>query len=119
MRLGGWMLPAVAAALVVYPEGTFDRRPGLRPFHLGAFAAAAKAGVPVVPVAIRGSRAVLRGDSRFARHGRITVSVHQPIAPAGADWAEALRLRDLVRAALLRSCGEPDLIFEPARVPDR
>ena len=107
------------AALVVYPEGTFDRRPGLRPFHLGAFAAAAKAGVPVVPVAIRGSRAVLRGDSRFARRGRITVTVHQPIAPAGADWAEALRLRDLVRAALLVSCGEPDLIFEPARVPDR
>jgi hypothetical protein len=32
-----------------------------------------------------------------------------PIDPDGEDWAAALRLRDRVRAAILKHCGEPDL----------
>ena len=41
-------------SLVIFPEGRLARAPGLRPFHMGAFVVAAEAGVPVVPVAIRG-----------------------------------------------------------------
>jgi 1-acyl-sn-glycerol-3-phosphate acyltransferase len=40
------------AAVVFFPEGTFGREPGLRPFHMGAFMIAAQVGVPVVPAAI-------------------------------------------------------------------
>ena len=43
-------------SLVIFPEGRLARAPGLRPFHMGAFVVAAEAGVPVVPVAIRGTR---------------------------------------------------------------
>jgi hypothetical protein len=51
-------------SLVFFPEGTFTRMPGLLPFHMGAFVAAAEAGVPVVPVTIRGTRSLLRaGES--------------------------------------------------------
>ena len=39
-------------AVVFFPEGTFGREPGLRPFHMGAFVVAAQAGVPVVPLAL-------------------------------------------------------------------
>jgi 1-acyl-sn-glycerol-3-phosphate acyltransferase len=103
-------------SLVVFPEGTFDRRPGLRAFHMGAFLLAAQSGVPVVPVAIRGTRAVLRSESHFARHGRVTIAITAPLQADGDDWSAALRLRDLTRSALLEECGEPDLAYEPTEV---
>src|SRR6185503_19570849 len=37
-------------SLAFFPEGTFTRIPGLRPFRLGAFVAATRAQVPIVPV---------------------------------------------------------------------
>jgi 1-acyl-sn-glycerol-3-phosphate acyltransferase len=107
-------------AHIYFPEATFSRMPGLLPFQMGAFAAAAEAGVPVVPIAIRGTRAMLRGDSGFLRPGRIDVKIGEPIMPgtdAGggvARWQEAVRLRDVTRAAILNDCGEPDLGHERA-----
>ncbi len=97
-------------SLLFFPEGTFDRAPGLRPFRLGAFYVAAQAGVPVVPVAIRGTRSLLRGDEGFPRRGALTVRVCPPIHPDGTDFAAAARLRDAVRAEILKHCGEPDLV---------
>ena len=41
-------------ALVVFPEGTNRRIPGLFPFHLGAFLIAARTGAPLVPARSRG-----------------------------------------------------------------
>ncbi|MCG6967639.1 MAG: AMP-binding protein [Chromatiaceae bacterium] len=96
-------------ALLFFPEGTFTRMPGLRAFHMGAFVAAAESNVPVLPVTIRGTRSILRGDARFPHHGALHVSIGEPILPDGAEWAAALRLRDAARAALLVHLEEPDL----------
>ena len=96
-------------SLVFFPEGTFTRMPGLLPFHMGAFLAAVEAGIPVVPIAIRGTRSILRADSWFPRRGTISVTIGAPIAPDGSDWAAAIRLRDAARAEILKHCGEPDL----------
>ncbi len=96
-------------SLVIFPEGTFHRYPGLLPFRMGTFAVAVDAGVPVVPVAIRGTRSLLRGDDRLFRHGKVAVSVAPAIDPEGKDWHAGVRLRDEVRAAILTGCGEPDL----------
>lgn len=95
-------------SLAFFPEGTFDRMPGLLPFRMGAFVAAAQAGVPVVPVALRGTRSLLRAGSWFPRRGRLDVVVEAPLQPDGEDWAAAVRLRDAARVAILRHCGEPD-----------
>jgi 1-acyl-sn-glycerol-3-phosphate acyltransferase len=51
--------------LAIFPEGTFTRQAGLRPFLMGAFVIAAGAGLPVVPVAIRGAREFLRDGTWF------------------------------------------------------
>jgi acyl carrier protein len=95
--------------VMFFPEGTFTRMPGLRPFHMGAFVAAAETGAPIVPVTIRGTRSVLREDSRFPHRGALSVSIGRPIEPVGSDWHAALRLRDTTRAVLLDDLGEPDL----------
>ncbi|MCP4577417.1 MAG: 1-acyl-sn-glycerol-3-phosphate acyltransferase, partial [Deltaproteobacteria bacterium] len=96
-------------SLVFFPEGTFYRMPGLLPFHMGAFVAAAEADVPVIPVAIRGTRSLLRAESWFPRRSAVTLKVCKPIAPDGKDWAAAVQLRDKARAEILQHCGEPDL----------
>jgi 1-acyl-sn-glycerol-3-phosphate acyltransferase len=99
--------------LVFFPEGTFTRTPGLLPFHMGAFVAAAEADVPLVPVAIRGTRSILRSDQWFPRRGTISVTIGAPLAPEGTDWSAAIKLRDAARAEILRHCGEPDLADQP------
>lgn len=100
-------------SLVFYPEGTFDRMPGLRAFHMGAFMAAAQAGVPVVPTAIRGTRSILRAESSFPRRMTITITFSPPVSPGGTGWNNALRVKNEVREAILAGCGEPDLVYEP------
>ncbi|HEX7899877.1 MAG TPA: AMP-binding protein [Planctomycetota bacterium] len=96
-------------SLAVFPEGTFGRAPGLRPFRLGAFMVAAQASAPVLPVALRGTRSILRDEQWFPRRGAVGVTLGRPIAPAGGDWTSALALRDAARREILRACGEPDL----------
>ena len=96
-------------SLIVFPEGTLQRTTGLMGFRTGAFQAAAQAGIPVVPVALRGVRSVLRDGTWYLRRAAVSVTIGAPIAPEGADWAAAVKLRDAVRAEILRHCGEPDL----------
>lgn len=103
--------------LVSYPEGTLTRMPGLLEFRLGAFLVAAETGVEVLPVIVRGTRSVLRGDQWFPRFGRIYVHVARPVRAGGTDFAAAVSLRDDVRAAILRECGEPHLSRERMVIP--
>lgn len=103
---------AQGQSLVTFPEGTFDRRPGLRLFALGPFAAATEAVVPVVPVVLRGTRGVLREDSTYAHHGTIEVTIGAPVMPEGPELRQVAVLRDRVRQTILETCREPDLIGE-------
>ncbi|MDZ7663569.1 AMP-binding protein [Thiohalophilus sp.] len=96
-------------SLLFFPEGTLRRMPGLMAFHMGAFAAAAEAGLAVVPITLRGTRSILRGDTWFPRHGAVSVLISEPIIPHGNDWAAAVRLRDAARNRILKQLGEPDL----------
>ena len=95
--------------LVVFPEGTFSREAGLKPFRMGAFVAAARAGVPLAVAGLRGMRSILRDKTWMPRHGRPEFEVGAQCAPAGEDWAAAARLRDAARAEMLRLAGEHDL----------
>jgi 1-acyl-sn-glycerol-3-phosphate acyltransferase len=95
--------------LVIFPEGTFTRRPGLLGFHIAPFKIACDANLPVFPGVIRGTRSMLRSDQWFPRWSPLSVEVAEPIKPAGSDFASVLKLRQEVRASILASCGEPDL----------
>lgn len=95
--------------VVYFPEGTFTRATGLRPFRMGAFITATRTGFPLLPVAIRGTRNIMRGDSWFPRRGKLEVTFGPPISPANDSWKSAVKLRDASRGFILDHCGEPDL----------
>lgn len=96
--------------LVFFPEGTFTRVYGLRPFRLGAFAIAAEQQIGVVPVTMCGTRSILRDGQWLPRRGDVSVHVGDFLEPDGNDFAAAVRLRDRVRAAMLAHTNEPDLM---------
>ena len=95
--------------LVIFPEGTFTRRPGLLEFHLAPFKIACDANLPVIPGVIRGTRSMLRSDQWFPRRGAASVDIAEPITPTGSNFASVLKLREEVRASILARCGEPDI----------
>jgi 1-acyl-sn-glycerol-3-phosphate acyltransferase len=76
---------------------------------MGTFAVAVDAGVPVVPVAIQGTRDLLRGGEFLLRRGRVTVTAAPAVRPEGSGWHAGVQLRDEVRAAILARSGEPEL----------
>lgn len=97
------------APLLFFAEGTFTPQSGLRPFRLGAFHVAVENGLDVVPISIKGSRAVLRAETWLPRRGAIVVTVEPRQHAEGDDWRAASQLRDRVRASILRHCGESSL----------
>jgi 1-acyl-sn-glycerol-3-phosphate acyltransferase len=101
-------------SLVFFPEGTFTRDPGLLKFHSGAFMTAARAGCPVVPATVKGTRVTLSPKGGLPRPGRIVVEILPPVTVAAERTdAAAAELRDRAREAILQELGEPDLIRSP------
>ena len=100
-------------SLAAFPEGTFRREAGLGLFYAGAFTAAVRGGMPVVPITVLGSRHILPADKRLPVPGALDVIVHPAIMPNEADSsrAEIVRIRDLARSRILSALREPQLDF--------
>ena len=97
-------------ALACFPEGTFSRQPGVHRFHAGAFVAASRAGLEVVPAVIRGTRGILPDGRRLPLPGRIEVELLGRLSAAGdGETDAAVRLRQQSRRMIIDSLGEPDL----------
>jgi fatty-acyl-CoA synthase len=96
-------------SVFVFPEGTFTAQSGVRPFHLGAFKAAIAAQREIVPIALDGTRRVLRDGTWLPRPGRITITICPSIAPppSAEDWQQIVRVRDSAREIIARYAHEP------------
>lgn len=97
-------------SILFFPEGTFTSFAGLQPFRMGAFVTAARTDSPLIPVAISGTRNIVRGDDWFPRRGSIRVSIQPPVFPRDSSWNAALELRNAARHAIRPYIGEPDLV---------
>jgi 1-acyl-sn-glycerol-3-phosphate acyltransferase len=96
------------ASLAFFPEGTFGNEVGLRKFHNGAFAIASRNDLPLVPIAIRGTRDMLSADRRLPRPGKLAVIILPPLN-SGAPITDALAALQQSRAQILAKLDEPDL----------
>ncbi len=89
-------------SLVVFPEGarTWDGK--MRPFKRGAYKLAAEFGLPMVPITIDGSFAVMPRFKKLPRWGHITLTIHHPL-PAPTDEHQLAASMEATRAAILSS----------------
>jgi 1-acyl-sn-glycerol-3-phosphate acyltransferase len=98
------------SALAFFPEGTFHDEPGLAPFRSGAFVIAARAGLPILPIAIRGTRGALPPRSKVPRPHDIDIRIAPLLAtPASSAEADTAASMHAARAAILARIDEPDL----------
>jgi 1-acyl-sn-glycerol-3-phosphate acyltransferase len=78
-------------SILIFPEGTRTRTGQLLPFKKGAFRTAQNAGVPLVPVAITGTRAIAKPGEFPLRGHRVTIRFGRPFPVAqGADLSEVM-----------------------------
>jgi 1-acyl-sn-glycerol-3-phosphate acyltransferase len=102
-------------SLVFFPEGTFDSVVGLKRFHIGAFVAAARGQLPLVPSVIHGARKSMPNGAIAPHPGVIRIEILPAI---DSSDREPDALRDIARDAILQRVGEPDLA-DLARASDR
>ncbi len=96
-------LVAKGLSLIVFPEGTRSQDGRVGRFKAGGFLLAIQAGLPVVPVAVSGSRHVMLKNRLMTRPGRVVLAVRAPIETTGRyepTVEDAKRLADEVRAQI-------------------
>lgn len=86
-------------SFVIFPEGTtIEGEEGcIGQFKGGAFRAAAKAGVPVVPVAIKGAAGCFELNHYLCGPGEITMHILPPVSTAGLSREEQKALPEKVQ----------------------
>lgn len=96
-------------SVLFFAEGTRSEDGLLRPFKKGAAALAIQAGVPVVPMAVSGTRLILPKGGRAVRWGqRVSLVVGEPIPTEGLTIQDreplTRRLEDAVAQLYSEAC---------------
>jgi 1-acyl-sn-glycerol-3-phosphate acyltransferase len=88
-------------SVMIFPEGTRSRTAELLPFKDGAFRLAIEAGVPILPLAVSGTRTALpKHDWRFGR-SVAEVQVLDPVETAGMSVGDVPALKQHVRQLII------------------
>jgi 1-acyl-sn-glycerol-3-phosphate acyltransferase len=96
-------------SVMFFPEGTRNSDGKLKPFKKGAAVLGIQAGVPIVPIAVSGTRNILPKGSLAIRYGkRAALVIGEPIDPRGLtlDDRDALthRLEETVARLYAEAC---------------
>lgn len=94
---GARMIAQRRVSVLIFPEGGRSQHGNLREFKNGAAYVAIKAGVPIVPMAISGTRECLPMGSVMVQRGRVRLAVGKPIPTAGMRLQEHEALTARVR----------------------
>jgi 1-acyl-sn-glycerol-3-phosphate acyltransferase len=103
--------------VLTFPEAHRTSDGKVQPFKRGVFQIARDAGIPVVPIAVRGMFEVLPKGRFLIRPGNVEIYMGPEIPTLGLSDAQLDRLSERVRDILVdwvdhrRTCGE--LVFEP------
>ena len=97
-------------SMIIFPEGTRVTTGELLPFKKGVFIMALKAGQPIVPVAISGTRFIQPRGSFQVRPGPVKVVIAPPIHPGDCHHREDLM--EAVRRAIAANY-DPDFPYGP------
>ena len=87
-------------SVVIFPEGTRSVDGSIQPFKKGGFTLAVKSKVPIVPIALAGSREILAKDRLAISPGNIRVRIGHPIETSHCSTKDRQTLMEEVREAI-------------------
>ena len=97
-------------SVVMFPEGSRSYDGTLQPFMNGGFTLALRAGVPICPITIDGSWALMPRTTLRIKRGTVRIVIGQPIKTAGLTMKDRKRLmrevEEKIRANLPVRPGE-------------
>lgn len=94
-------------SIIIFPEGTFTYATGLRRFKSGAFKLAANTSIPIVPVALSGTRKFLRANSYLLTPTNLKVTFCNLITTDKHGWAAVNDLKFRTQQKIAQYCEEP------------
>ena len=97
---------ASGQSVIFFPEGTFTARRAIGKFHGGAFATAARNKMPIVAVALRGTRDAMPSGTLMMRRVPIDVEVLASFDHAQSAAGSASEFRQQTRALIAAAVGE-------------
>ncbi len=96
---------ASGRSLLVFPEGTTSGSGAMLPFRSGAFRAAARAGRPIVPIVLSGTRELMPTNRWLLANASIVIEVLPPVAATDAT-REGIATLTAQAAAAIRAALE-------------
>jgi 1-acyl-sn-glycerol-3-phosphate acyltransferase len=90
-------------SVLIFPEGTRSRDGKIRPFKKGPFILAVDAGVPIIPVVIRGTWSIMPKNKLRIRPGEVTLEILQPIETKNFSRQNKDELLEKVRHTICES----------------
>jgi 1-acyl-sn-glycerol-3-phosphate acyltransferase len=83
-------------SVMIFPEGSRSPDGSIQPFKKGGFSLAIKSKVPIIPVAIAGSREIMPKDSLSIAPGEIRIRLGHPIETEGYSLKDRNSLMEKV-----------------------
>jgi 1-acyl-sn-glycerol-3-phosphate acyltransferase len=106
MSMAAKLIQEEGVSILVFPEGGRSDDGLLQEFKEGAAYIAIKAGAPIVPIAIAGTREILPMGSITLRGGEARLRIGEPIPTAGMKLSEREPLTTLVRERIVELLGQ-------------
>ena len=102
MTLAAQVVREQKISLLIFPEGGRSRKGEMRPFMEGAAYIAIRAGVPLVPIGLQGTREVLPYGSGNIRGGPVILRIGDPIPTNEATLRDRVHLTELLRERIIK-----------------
>jgi 1-acyl-sn-glycerol-3-phosphate acyltransferase len=96
-------------SLIIYAEGTRSADGAVARFKGGSFLLAIEAGLPIVPIAVEGTRHVMKKGRLRTEPGDVTLVIHDPIQPpplVNPTPRDAKALADRVHDVVARAVAQ-------------
>ena len=96
-------------SVLIFPEGTRSRDGKIRPFKKGGFVMAIDSGIPIVPVVITGTRAIMPKGKFRVYPGHISMIIHKPISTSTYTRETKEALMESVRHVICENFETPKM----------
>ncbi len=90
-------------SVLIFPEGTRSKDGNIREFKKGGFVLAVDSGVPVIPIIIHGTRAIMPKKQMVIQSGEVILEIREPIETSSYSRKTKDKLLQKVREIICES----------------